>query len=86
MTPEPHFFLLEDNLEQIETWRVMVANARRSIEHTVEHLRGKLDGLDATLLESVLTDHDVAHTFLVAALDARTAQITNEALGYEPPE
>ena len=81
--PKPHFFLIESDLSGLEELRKLVGSERRTAHWAIEQLRGRLDDDDARpYADMVASCIDSLHRLLVAALDARTAELTDEATGY----
>ena len=83
-TPDPHFFLTESGLDALEELRKLVLLDRRSAEHGLAQLRNALAGHEALpYVDQVEASVKSLHTLLLSALDARTAELTDEATGYQ---
>lgn len=83
---ELHFFLIEDDLNAIEALRKLVGSQRQTARFALDELRGKVDERDVPLVDSAARVFGGVHDLLVAALDARTAELTEGATGYKRPE
>lgn len=88
MTPPLRFFLTEYDLDQIEALRSLVASQHATFRMAVEKLRR--EGGRDVVVDAVERTFDGVHGFLLAAFDARTAEVIDEATGYvregETPE
>lgn len=82
--PTPERFLVESDLEALETYRKWFTAEHERALWALKRLREKLTDREAlgylNLLEGVVNGQ---HTVLVAALDARVSEITDEALGHD---
>ena len=85
--PAPIRFLVDADLETVEEWRRHIANDRERMEHYLGDLGERVQGSPGQLWHKMLVDTvSQWHTLLVAALDARTAELTDEALGNRPDD
>lgn len=82
----PHFFLIEADLEELEEIRIFIAADRQRALRALDALRDRHSTRDVLLyVEPVALAFEASRTFLIAALDARTSELTDVAVGYKAP-
>lgn len=85
--PTPHMFLVEDDFDGVEWVRRLAHSQFKGALHQIDQLRESVDGREARMrLDALEGEVRGLKRWLVAAFEARTAQLNNEALGYVPPE